>query len=295
MSAPPVLADGETSGGKLAVRVVGEGPAVGWIHGYTMSSRVFDSIWPLMPGFRHVGIDLPGHGDSASWSPGAKLSEIARDVAQVLEREDVRHLVAVSMGTMVAFEMVIRKMHVLDKLVVVAPGLVGMPPGSGTAELYRMLTMMRRMGLSPDQVSRTWLAAPTGIFAGLREHPAELAAMATVVACHGWDELDSGGPAAFYREPQSAGDLPGSAAELLLVTGGNDMPEFQDLAAQLASTLPTAAVAHFPNAGHLPLFEQPAATVIAIAQFLAESSASTLTPTIGRSSPTRIAAGCVCT
>jgi len=281
MSAPPVLADGETSGGKLAVRVVGEGQAVGWIHGYTMSSRVFDSIWPLMPGFRHVGIDLPGHGDSASWSPGAKLSEIARDVAQVLEREDVRHLVAVSMGTMVAFEMVIRKMHVLDKLVVVAPGLVGMPPGSGTAELYRMLTMMRRMGLSPDQVGRTWLTAPTGIFAGLREHPAELAAMATVVACHGWDELDSGGPAGFYREPQSA--------------GGNDMPEFQDLAAQLASALPTAAVAHFPNAGHLPLFEQPAATVIAIAQFLAESSASTLTPTIGRSSPTRIAAGCVCT
>ncbi len=250
------------------MRVAGRGPAVGWIHGYTMSSRVFEPIWPLLPGFRHVGIDLPGHGDSPRWPAGATLAAIAQDVARVLARENVRTVVAVSMGTMVAFELVIRGLHPLDELIVVAPALVGMPPGAGTAETYRLLSMMRRMGLPPDQLGRAWLSAPTGIFAGLRQQPAELAAMATVVARHSWAELDSGGPAAFYREPQSASDLPGSAARLLLVTGGQDMPEFRDLAASLASALPAAAVADLPGAGHLPLFEKPVATVAAIAAFL---------------------------
>ena len=117
----------------LAVQVVGDGPAIGWIHGYTMSSAVFEEIWPRLTGYRHVGIDLPGHGRSPSWPVQARLSEIAAAVACVLEREEVQALVAVSMGTMVAFEMVIRRLYPLSKLVVVAPALVGMPPGAGTA------------------------------------------------------------------------------------------------------------------------------------------------------------------
>lgn len=252
----------------LAVRSVGEGPAIGWIHGYTMNSHVFDGIWPRLPGYRHVGIDLPGHGDSPTWPADARLSELAAGVARALEREDVRVLVAVSMGTMIAFEMVIRRLCELDKLIVIAPALVGMPPGAGTAAQYRMLTAMRRMGVPRHLLSRAWLTAPTGIFAGLREHPEANASMAAVVERHSWAELDAGGPAAFYREPQNAGDLPGSAAELLMITGGQDMPEFRDLAAGIAAQVPGVGVAHLPAAGHLPLLEDPDVACAAIATFL---------------------------
>lgn len=259
-------------GTDLAVRSVGAGPAIGWIHGYTMNSHVFDGIWPLLTGFRHVGVDLPGHGDSPDWPADARLSEVAAGVARALERENVRTLVAVSMGTMVAFEMVIRRLHDLDRLIVIAPALVGMPPGTGTAAQYRMLTAMRRMGVPRHLLSRAWLTAPTGIFAGLREHPEAIDDMAAVVSGHSWSELDAGGPAAFYRERQNAADLPGSAAELMMITGGRDMPEFRDLAVGLAAQVPDARVVHLPEAGHLPLLEEPAVTCAAIRSWLSDSS-----------------------
>ena len=247
---------------------VGSGPTVAWIHGYTMDSRVFAEIWPAVPGFRHIGIDLPGHGRSPEWPAQARLADIAAAVADILRRERAQALVAVSMATMVAFELAINRMYPLEKLVVVAPGLVGMPPGAGTAQQYRLLTGMRRLGLPPEVISRAWLTAPTGIFAGLRTHAAAFSAMSALVAGHRWSELDAGGPGAFYREPQSVHDLPGSVRELLVLTGGRDMPEFAAVAADVAAAVPSARTAHFPEAGHLPLFEEPAAAAAVIADFL---------------------------
>lgn len=252
----------------LAVRVAGCGPTLGWIHGYTMTADVFADIWPLFPGFRHVGVDLPGHGRSADRSGGGSLADIAALVARTLADHGARSVVAVSMGTMVAFEMVIGRLLPLDKLAVIAPALVGMPAGEGTAALYRRLGLLRRLDATPAQLARTWTTAPTGIFAGLAERPERLAAMVRVVAGHDWTELDHGGPAAFYRHPQRLADLPGSARELLLVTGGRDMPEFRALAAELARDVPGARVAHFPTAGHLPLFEEPATVAAALQDFL---------------------------
>ena len=264
----PVTAD------RLAVAISGTGPALGWIHGYTMDAGVFADIWPLLPGFRHVGVDLPGHGRSADWPAGTPLTVMATAVARTLAENQVRAVVAVSMGTMVAFEMAIERLLPLDKLVLVAPALVGMPAGAGTAELYERLTLLRRIGATPGQLARVWMNAPTGIFAALQEKPEAHTAMSTVVARHGWAALDEGGPAAFYREPQELADLPGSARELLLITGGRDMPEFRALAGKLEDGLPGARVAHFPNAGHLPLFEDPAAVAPAVAAFLAEPPGS---------------------
>ncbi len=258
----------------LATVTVGAGPAVAWIHGYTMNSDVFSGVWPALPGFRHVGIDLPGHGRSPAWPAEARLSEVAAAVGDVLQREDIRALVAVSMGTMVAFELAISRTWPLEKLAVVAPGLVGMPPAAGTAQQYRLLGGMRAMGLPPAAISRAWLTAPTGIFAGLREHRPALEEMSAVVARHSWAELDAGGAAAFYREPQSVHDLPGAVADLLVVTGGRDMPEFAAVAADIAAAVPSARTAHFPRAGHLPLFEEPAAAVAVLGDFLADLATS---------------------
>ena len=46
----------------VAVHSVGDGPAVVWIDGYTMDSTSWSELWGLLPGWRHLGIDLPGHG-----------------------------------------------------------------------------------------------------------------------------------------------------------------------------------------------------------------------------------------
>ena len=49
----------------FAVRTAGtplSGPAVVWIHGYTMDSSTWEELWALLPGWFHIGVDLLGHG-----------------------------------------------------------------------------------------------------------------------------------------------------------------------------------------------------------------------------------------
>jgi 3-oxoadipate enol-lactonase len=271
-SAPPAQYAAPTTdptpGAQWATRVYGEGPTICWIHGYTMDSRLWDHLWPQLPGYRHVGIDLPGHGRSPAMTAGTTMSDLAEGVAAILRRERADRLVAMSLGTMVAFEVAIRRLHPLSKLAVVAPALVGMPAGAGTAAQYRTLTALRRMGLG-GAVTDVWMSEASGIFAGLSRYPERFAALRRVVADHHWGELDFGGPTAFYREPQHSSDLPGSAAQLLVLAGDRDMPAFRDLCERLGTEVAGAEVVTLAGAGHLPLLEQPEVTVPLLRTFLA--------------------------
>ncbi len=252
----------------LAQRSVGTGPTVVWIHGYTMDSRMWEGIWPLLPGYRHVGVDLPGHGDSWSMTPQTSLREMAAAVADVMAREDADTMVALSMGTMVAFELAIARLHPLRRLAVIAPALVGMPAAAGTAERYRLLTRLKRAGIGGAGLADLWMSAPPGIFEGLGAHPGAFAALKAIVRDHSWSELAFGGPAAFYSQPQSLAGLPGSAQELMVIAGDQDMPEFQELGQQLGAGIPGAVVHTLEGAGHLPLLEVPEQTVPLLAAFL---------------------------
>lgn len=254
---------------EFAVTAAGTGPAVVWVHGYTMDSQVWQDIWPMLPGFRHVGVDLPGHGRSGPSEPDTTLSQLADRLAEVMQRERAARLVALSMGTMVAFELVIRRLHPVARLAVVAPALVGMPPAVGAAERYRQLAARRRAGASNEQLTDLWMSAPPDIFAGIAERPDRRARLREVVLQHRWSELDFGGPAAFYRLPQRIEELPGSAEQLLVISGDRDMPEFRGLGATLAARLPGARLARCPQAGHLPLLEIPEHIVPLLAAFLA--------------------------
>ena len=265
--APRYGEDGRADG-RWATRTYGEGPAVCWVHGYTMDSRLWDDIWPQLPGFRHVGIDLPGHGQSPPMTAGTTMCELAEGVAAILQRERSDRLVAMSLGTMVAFEVAIRRLHPLAKLAVVAPALVGMPAAAGTAAQYRTMTALRRMGLG-GALTDVWMSRKSGIFAGLSRYPEQFAALRCVVDDHGWGELDVGGPAAFYREPQHSGDLPGSAGELLVLAGDEDMPEFRDLCGRLGTEVDGAQMITLAGAGHLPLLEQPEVALPLLRAFLA--------------------------
>ena len=73
----------------LAARVQGEGTKVLWLHGYTLDSSSWREMWRRLPGFCHVGLDLPGHGGSAPVGPHDNLHVLARRVADVcLEAAD---------------------------------------------------------------------------------------------------------------------------------------------------------------------------------------------------------------
>ena len=96
------------------IRADGGGDGVLWIHGYTLNAGIWAELWRLLPGWRHIGIDLPGHGRSAPLAPGETLRGLARRLNRLAAEQGVRHLVALSFGGMIALQMAIEA-HVREE------------------------------------------------------------------------------------------------------------------------------------------------------------------------------------
>jgi pimeloyl-ACP methyl ester carboxylesterase len=252
----------------LNLTVSGQGPAVLWIHGYTMDSSLWSPLWTLLPGWRHVGVDLPGHGGSAPLSAYPTLPRMAAGLAEVARREDTRRVVGLSFGSSVALQLAIDAPELVQRLVVAAPTISGRPAAPGTAERYRQLGFLKRLGAAPGDLTDLWMSAPPDIFTGTLAHPEVRAALREVIVRHRWDELDNGAMHALTRHAQTAADLRRIRAATLAVSGERDMPAFVDNTRMLARTVPDCRILGVPGAGHLPLLEQPASLAGPLEQFL---------------------------
>lgn len=112
------LGDGRT----VSYREQGKGPTVVMLHGWGMSSVVFQSLMqPLSASFRILAPDLRGHGRSDSGS-GYQLEHLASDVEEWLEivgSEEIC-LFGWSLGGMVALKLVERLGARVRKLVLMS-------------------------------------------------------------------------------------------------------------------------------------------------------------------------------
>ncbi|MGB4836918.1 MAG: alpha/beta fold hydrolase, partial [Nostocoides sp.] len=108
---------------ELAIHATGDGPGVLWLHGYTMRAQVWEPLWALLPGWRHLGLDLPWHGESRDLRAGEELGALADTVVQHLSAQGVNHVVALSFGTVLAAEMAIRHPGAVASWVLAAPAL----------------------------------------------------------------------------------------------------------------------------------------------------------------------------
>ena len=89
-------------GGSVYTIGRGKGPPIVFSHGVTLSTRVWVKQFELLPdqGFRCIGFDHRGHGDSECGDSGHSIANLAEDVRTVLERMDLRDAILVghSMG-----------------------------------------------------------------------------------------------------------------------------------------------------------------------------------------------------
>jgi non-heme chloroperoxidase len=89
-------------GGSVFTIGRGKGPPIVFSHGVTLSTRVWVKQFELLPeqGFRCIGFDHRGHGDSECGESGHSIANLAEDVRTVLERLDLRDAILVghSMG-----------------------------------------------------------------------------------------------------------------------------------------------------------------------------------------------------
>ena len=110
---------------RIAVEVDGEGDAVLMIHGLGGTSNVWTSLLPEFAHLRTIRPDLPGSGRSARAYEGQRLSigifaqAVLRAAASMgVERA---HVVAHSLGTIVAFHLAVNELKFVRSLALFGP------------------------------------------------------------------------------------------------------------------------------------------------------------------------------
>jgi pimeloyl-ACP methyl ester carboxylesterase len=258
----------------LAVTSAGSGSGVLWLHGYTMRAQVWRPLWERLPGRRHLGLDLPWHGGSRAPADGETLADLAATVTTAAVAAGVRHVVALSFGTVLAVEMARTRPDAFASWTLAAPALAGMPHEPAVRRRYLDLATLYRAAGPGPHLTELWMSCPPGIFAGVAVRPDLRAALAAVIDRHRWDELRGEGLHALVRHPQHAADLAAVRAPVLLLVGDAELLHHRACARSIAAAVPTATVRVIPGTGHLAPLEDPAAAAALIAPHLAAADGS---------------------
>ena len=240
------------------VQRAGNGPAVLWIHGYTMRSDIWAPSWRELPGWTHIGVDLPWHGESRPARPGEDLASLADTLAVLASELGVRHVVALSFGTIVAVEMALRHPDSFSSLVLSGPALAGMSHGPGVEARYRQLARLFAERGPGSHMTRLWMSSPPEIFAGVQRRPEALAWVEPIIARHSWDELSDGGMRRFVGSPQHAADLASVRSRIRILMGERDLLHSRACARSIGAAATNVAVLEVPGGGHLAPLEDPA-------------------------------------
>jgi pimeloyl-ACP methyl ester carboxylesterase len=105
--------------------LVGAGDPVVLIHGLGSSSRDWELQLPaLADHYRVLTYDVRGHGASSKPRGPYRVTQFARDLALLLERLEHRpaHIVGISMGGMIAFQLAVDRPDLVRSLVIVNSG-----------------------------------------------------------------------------------------------------------------------------------------------------------------------------
>ncbi|WP_083915533.1 alpha/beta fold hydrolase [Demetria terragena] len=239
-----------------------------WVPGYTMTTAIWGELWENLPGIRHVGIDLPGHGQESATAMPSSLTGWAEHVAHRMAEAGSRDLVGLSFGSSIALQVALEFPDQVDRLILAAPTLSGRTDDNAARNKYIELAKALFRGVSGRPLADIWMAAPPDIFTGLRQHPARFERLAQMVATHSFAELRTGSMATLAQTSQTTDQLAGLRAEVLVLSGSHDMPLFRENAELIAAHAPQAFMTELPAVGHLPLLEEPEACAAHLEGFL---------------------------
>jgi pimeloyl-ACP methyl ester carboxylesterase len=265
---PPETDLGGGFAGRRAGAGTGAGERVLWLHGYTLDSTIWGALWERLDGWEHIGVDLPGHGGSADPPTGDTLAALGGRLAALAGAHEVRHVVALSLGTIAALELAINRPPGLASLTLAAPAIAGGPQDPAAAARYRELMALHRAGGSGRELAALWMRSPPDIFLGASRRPALWSELSGVVARHRWAELGDGAMRAVDRHVQPPAALRSIGVPTLVLVGEHELAAFLRCAAVLRATVPDCRAVRIPGAGHLCLLEEPAAAAAAIAEQL---------------------------
>jgi pimeloyl-ACP methyl ester carboxylesterase len=251
-------------GGTIYTISRGEGPAVVFCHGVTLSSRVWAKQFASFPaaGFRAVAFDSRGHGESLVGDTGHSLDNLADDLRTVLEELDLRDVVLVghSMGGMAVQAFAIRHPDVVTERVA---GLVLMSTSSHNlvSDARRVRGAIEKVvNLGPDVATfmrrRNFGLLLANIGFGEDPHPSQVEATREMLAA-----CDK----ATTREAVSALlhlDLMEGLQQLrvptLVLVGTADALTPPRDSRRIAELVPNARLVEYEGGGHMLMYERTA-------------------------------------
>lgn len=246
----------EAGGERLGWVAVGEGPPVLLVHGMRAEASIMLPLASALAdrGWRAIALDLPGHGRSAPPAGSAEIDRIGEVVLAAAARLGLSQRPAIlghSMGGwIVAWQALADPARCGPIVLVSAPGVFSeLPPlprlHPATPEEVRLSLPYFFADPPPLPWPLLWLAShrPDGIGLGL---------------------LRSGLSGRFLL----GGLLPGLAVPALVVAGAEDRIVPAATSRRMAEEIPGSRYVEVPQAGHMVVWEDPAAVAAAADAFL---------------------------
>lgn len=250
VTAPDLLGRG------LAARVLpGTGERVLWIHGYTLDSSIWHQMWQGLPAWYHIGIDLPGHGASPPFAPQTTLAELGRTIGALALEHDVRHVVGLSFGGMIALQVAIEFPDAFATLTLGAPGLAGGPEDPAARLRYIELTQLYWQRGPGPWITDLWMQSPPDLFKGALRQPALWQELVAVINRHPWSEMRTGSMQQLRTHPQTEESLRQIKTATMVLVGEDEMPAFKHIAHIIQRSIPHCRSVHLPATSHLCMLE----------------------------------------
>jgi pimeloyl-ACP methyl ester carboxylesterase len=216
-------------------------------------------------GYRVLAPDLRGYGERPL--EAGRFSHV-RDVEMLLERPAA--VVGNSVGGRVALELTLHRPELVERLVLIAPGMPGWNWSAATRAGWDEEEAAFDRGdldAAADATLRMWIdgprRSPEEVDAGVR------AAVRTMVIRS--YELQRNATDA-EEEDLPGGPVSGRLSEIrcatLVLVGDEDVSDMQAIAAHVAASIEGARLVTIPGAAHLPSLERPEETNAELLRFL---------------------------
>ncbi len=248
-------------GGQLAAEVIGSGPPVLLLHGWTLDRRMWTmQARALAERFTLIAIDRRGFGQSTAPPGRAREGDDIDAVANALGL-DTFALVGMSQAGATAIRYAGNNRDRVRALVLQGVSLAGIPDLANASDripLGDYVAMVRSGQLT--QMKQLWAGHP--LMAGLSADAIAISA-AMLTDYDGRDLLaDPAGPSA------QLGDVATLAMPVLAITGDADTPWRRDVTAAIGRTAPMGQTRFITGGGHLCNLSHPAPFNAALASFL---------------------------
>jgi pimeloyl-ACP methyl ester carboxylesterase len=255
------------NGVDIAYDDAGRGAPLVLLHAVIADRTMWEDVTPMLAeGFRVVRPDLRGYGETPL--PDGPFV-YAADVAELLGALaiDRAHVIGVSMGGHVALDLALARPELVDRLVLVGPGIDGWQHDLALTAAWEEEEEAWARG-DLDDVAwvnvRTWLDGPTRredeVPQALRRRVYEMQRAA----------LDHENPNAEggWLTPSRRERLGDVTSPTLVLVGALDQRDFRRIARFLADEIPGAQFEELPGVAHLPPLERPEAFARTVIGFL---------------------------